>query len=1500
MPRYRRIAKWAAVGAGAAVTVVLVATALAIVLLQGERLAGVIRSVMPEMQGRIEMRSMTWRGRALLDLLSDTPTPISVEGLRITDPEGIVVFVAPRLDVLVRPRSAIGGKIFLHELRVGPGSRWRFAAMKTKEGNGFLGSFAPKAASPPSPERPEEVTPDAEAFHFEIVDAHLDGLTAVFDFEAWGLELRNIKAPASLVVSGDFVGWDVQGLDARDGGFLRILQEVLPFDRVEVARVATTRDWPDSIFLDVLAAKTGRSTLVGRGYFSGIYGYGYKTEPVPGIDMHAELHDAADALAAVAAGHAVLGLTIGGQGAKVVLDLKEPFERLSIGANVSGLDVRFGSYRADQLAARARVVVDPLKLNLDELTFLAPGGGRFSLGAELAGSAFKGRLKLDRFTTGGYVPRDVKKLAGGKISGHVAFAGNMAKQRATVSSMDLRLGRPVAAGLPKSIRVHGQATATAGKVSTDGITVEVPGASAEVRGEVQLARKMVALALRVTTSDLPYLFGMMEMTPLARGLAAFVDIQGSFDNPRARGDLVVQGLGVTGFPELPQIAARFRLQDGTFIVDSLTGGALGGTLEGAGSVQLYRKTLDRMLRSPVVSFQLDGRDLELGTLVSYSVASGRFSLHATANGPVDALRARVTLPPGTTLSLFGKPASLEALDITVEEGTIAVRAARLSWPGGARLDVEGTMSLGARGALSWKIKVRDVALETLLATSGVPVAGRLSADLAVGGDTERPAITGTISVASFALRGKTLGDANFEISSTGTSGLALKGNLFRRIDLEANASFGAEGPRASASVRFNQLKLEELVPEMVHLGDGRGVTSGILTAAWRPEQPLLIDARLSELSLSVSRPVERVGMVPQRVSLRNAGDIHLVVSGNRIVLDPARLVTDGTELKLAGELVGDVLKAAISGHLRLDLLQPFLGGQMERLTGDIEVDLGVEGLTSSPRISGTLAISRAVTVRPVGFESDVVVPSGSLRLGGDTLDLRNLAISVDGATLTIQGRTKLDEQFLPTTIDLSLAGEISAGLLPSLLPESLTEASGRARLSAQISGTLAAPKLQAHLDLGHITLVASGVGREIAIESGVLDLTQREAVLRDVKVRLDDQGLVLIGADGLKPGRVLIEELSFKDGAPTVRIGRLDLPLKGERMTFSQPGTFEMDDLGFSLALTGDLQSGLKLRGDVRIISGRYMQDFDVRDLVLSPRMSESSRRSLWEGRPLLENLALDLRVRTIGDSFIIQNNIAPEIHIVIDLYARGTLSDPIIAGDVRPTDGRFDIPGVRGEFELVPNVSHITFVETKSIPAGETPELALEAESLVVDAQQKEHTIRMRISGPVGQAAIDLSTTDGLDRNQTLLLLLAGRTNDDAGRFGTRNPNAGLGLGADVMGELSRDTVANLIEPYIDDTLQLLTGRKINLRPTVGTDGFELKVGARASRHLDLQLSFRRGFQSDQRYRAEGSLWVMDYLTLRGYWEQLTLAPQQNLTEEIDRVNLELTLDFPLRLWHP
>jgi hypothetical protein len=447
-----------------------------------------------------------------------------------------------------------------------------------------------------------------------------------------------------------------------------------------------------------------------------------------------------------------------------------------------------------------------------------------------------------------------------------------------------------------------------------------------------------------------------------------------------------------------------------------------------------------------------------------------------------------------------------------------------------------------------------------------------------------------------------------------------------------------------------------------------------------------------------------------------------------------------------------------------------------------------------------------------------------------------------------------------------------------------------------VSGKLDDPQITARINLGEIQMRLRGISSQVAVQSGTVELSSHELLLTDVKVRLDDEGELLIGAKGVRPGRV-----HFRSLRPEFVWDAIDFPLAGNRLSYRDQG-IEVDDLSLRTELKGNPTDGLAFAGDVRLISGRYLQDFNVRNLVLSSRINESSgAKPFWAGQPLLEGLSLDLRVRTEGDGFVVQNNLAPEIHVLIDLGIGGTLSVPTISGEIRPTDGRFHIIGLRGDFELSPNVNHVTFVPTKSIAAGDTPELNLEAQNPnVLDSAGNEHLVIMKITGPINQATIDLSTTDGMDRNQTMLLLLSGRTTDslsgNSGQIFGMNQQSGL----DVLGQVSRDTVSNLVEPYIDDTLQILTGRKWNLRPTVGADGAEIKIQARTSREFDLEMSYLRGFQSQERYRATGVAWFRDYFTGRAIGERLTYSLQQGLPVQTNSFKLELTFEYPLRFPNP
>jgi autotransporter translocation and assembly factor TamB len=1506
----RKIAKIAAYSAVGLVGLIAIVLAGAILFVQGPRLAAIVNGVLPPMKGSIHFDSIRWQPRLLVDLVTDKATPMVVEGLKITDPEGTTVLDVPNLEVGVRLGTLIGGGgIILSDLKVGPKSVWLFGKMKKDQGIGFLSSFDPKNPAPPPPP-PRPGAKKEKAFVFQIVNAELDGFRAIFDFPGvWGLDLRDIHAPASLLVDGEgFVGWDVVGLEARQGGYLRVMTEELPFDSVVVDRVATTREWSDDIFLDLKKARTGKSELVGKGFFTGIYG----ANSVGGIKIHAEFEHATDALTAVAKPHNIAGLRLSGDNAKVVGDLWDPYDTLKIKAAISNLDAAYESYQAKDIALKAGIVFAPnaptMTITVDELSLSSPSGGRFKTGVTMAGDAVTAALDFDHFGTEGYLPEALKRLAAGKVHGHIGVAANLGESKSVeVKNLDVRYDRSFQqSGVPSTVRISGQAKASAEAASTSGLRIEIPGATAEIKGKASLAKKLVEVGLQVSASDLPKLLASAKAPPLAKTATVSVDVSGSMDHPDAHGQIDVRGIGggKTGIPAIDQFQTGFSLKNGTLSIESLKAGVAGGRIEGQGSAKLFEQNVGKMLSAPALDFRIDGKQISLEELIAGGVVAGQVSFSLAASGTAKKPKIRFKVPAGATVEVMGQPWLLEGIDVEIDRDALVVSLCHVAPKAGGDVRVEGRVDLRKKPlGIDWRIKILDLSIAAMLSAAkvDVPVSGRLDIDLHVDGTVAAPVVAGNIALSRVRAFGVDLGKATLALTPTPTGGVSVTGDLFERFKLEGAAEYAAKGLSATAELSFDNLRVEDLLHDLKE-ADVAAALSGRAKIDIKPGQLPAIDLLVTQIDASIVRAMEQEdgSTAKERIWLRNANSLHVATDTQNVTVDQARLLTPGGEFALSakvhplkdgkGEVVDQSIDADFGGKLDLELLQPLLAGKFASLGGGVGLEVHAGGSVNKPELTGQVGIVRPVRAEARDFDQLVQVPSGSVRLAPTFVALENLAVSIGDATMRLGGRVNLGPGFTPGTLAVTADGDVNANLLETIAPDAVSDVSGRASIAAKVSGTLDDPQIAAHINLGEIDMRLRGVSRRVSVKSGALDLSTHEVLLRDVRVLLDDEGELLIGKKGVRPGRVRIRKLR-----PEFIWESVDFPLAGNRIAYRDAGV-QVDDLSMNMELKGTPDEGLSLGGEVRLITGRYVQDFNVRELVLSPRINESSKGSSLDEQPLLRDMALALRVRTEGDGFVVQNNLAPEIHVLIDLGIGGTLAAPAISGEIRPTDGRFHIIGLRGDFELSPNVNHVTFVPTKSIAAGDTPELNLEATNTVQDASGgAEHNVIMRISGPINMATIDLSTTDGLDRNQTMLLLLSGRTTDDISGNGGQLFGMNRQSGLDVIGQFSRDTVSNLIEPYIDDTLQMLTGRKLNLRPTVGADGFELKVLAQSTRQFNLQLSYLRGFQTQQRYSAQGLAWFRDYLTGRVIGERLT-SQLQGLPVQTDRFSLELNVEYPFR----
>ena len=144
-----RAAKITAIVAGGIVALVATAVLGASVVLQGPRLGALVEGALPANRGKMQIGGIGWSLRALVDIVTDEPSPITLDGLKIIDPEGTVVLDVPHLDAKVKLGTLLKGSFSIHDLKVGK-AMWRFAQMKDGTGIGFLAALELKKASPPT------------------------------------------------------------------------------------------------------------------------------------------------------------------------------------------------------------------------------------------------------------------------------------------------------------------------------------------------------------------------------------------------------------------------------------------------------------------------------------------------------------------------------------------------------------------------------------------------------------------------------------------------------------------------------------------------------------------------------------------------------------------------------------------------------------------------------------------------------------------------------------------------------------------------------------------------------------------------------------------------------------------------------------------------------------------------------------------------------------------------------------------------------------------------------------------------------------------------------------------------------------------------------------------------------------------------------------------------------------------------------------------------------
>ncbi len=851
-------------------------------------------------------------------------------------------------------------------------------------------------------------------------------------------------------------------------------------------------------------------------------------------------------------------------------------------------------------------------------------------------------------------------------------------------------------------------------------------------------------------------------------------------------DLKVQSqINFRGVPILGDLRGTIHFENDTVRIVSATSRTL-GSLRFSGSVQVTPSVYLNPLK--VVASKVDLAKIKtVGQLLA-----GKLSANVTLRGPLDPRRmvfdgwacADQVVALGETLQdvavwLNQKPTSLgchnkspsaiarpivdECLGVGGSAGgrCAIVRATRQK--GG---EIAGAVSADSRQNLGGQLQLSHLPLAAILKLAGSDLEADAlidAAGLALAGTVDAPQVEGTIRLSKTWFRRGYLGDGDLRLAPAGPGFVSFSGSfLDGRVIVSGTLGTRAPYPleltahvtQLEADV-FLDLKALGAPPGTQLWGTGRVQVKTELGSSGPAPAPLSVMLDLADLSLVGE--AEGPDGQPVPLAVRAIAPLQVAWDGTRARLtSPARLSTPMGEITVEGEASAAKLDLSARGQLDLLKAQPLLGEFFDRTTGSAALTARITGSSKLPSVQVSLDLFD-VALRLAGQDAMLRIPGGRIDFSNGKLSLTGLSVEVDDgyqratAPLTVAGGVTF-AGLTPRAWAVLVRGELAGEMLLAFAPDTFAQASGTASVSVRLTGVGPTPEVDGELVFGdgrQLRLLPRALRREIALDRGTVSFVGARAAdlrieLDGVGGKIDDEGTLrdITGAIELKGWEVRAAEVKASADALTFRVQRtLDLVISLDGIEVK----FEDDQLAIG--------------GGVELTTGRYTRDFALGETLVPSAPTGPSSPPIWETTPLLGNATLNLSVDV--RKFSVVNNLAN-----IDLYGRvsitGTPRDPRFDDTIHVERGTFRIPLVRPRFTRTQG--RVEFSSRRRV-LDQTPTLTITSEADYRDSSGQEHLITLSISGDWPRLNWDLSTSSGLDKGQTLQLILSGRTPEELRR---------------------------------------------------------------------------------------------------------------------------------------
>lgn len=352
------------------------------------------------------------------------------------------------------------------------------------------------------------------------------------------------------------------------------------------------------------------------------------------------------------------------------------------------------------------------------------------------------------------------------------------------------------------------------------------------------------------------------------------------------------------------------------------------------------------------------------------------------------------------LQLGAEETALMNINLTHEGGEVTGNAAYSPSRRAFRLDFLGKNFDVAR--------IRQIQLQRL------PVEGRADFTLQGSGTTDAPVINAHVRARDIAFAGELAGAMNFE-ATTRNGQMQLKGSSeFSRGSLLIEGTVGMRGGfPAKISARTDNLDVDPLW--RAYLGQqltGHSSVGGNVTM----EGPLRFPAQWA-----IKGDLSDVAIDVEYTKLHNQGPVRFAYADQRLQIEPAHLIGEGTDVTGQGSI-------HFAGSKELDLAA---NGQADlKLLGVLDPNLTTSGLTTmhlsvtgtlaDPVPQGTIQIKNGAATYG-GLPSGLSDINGSLAFTRDRIHIEQLSARSGGGNLDLKGDlTNYNQQF---NFDLTAVGK---------------------------------------------------------------------------------------------------------------------------------------------------------------------------------------------------------------------------------------------------------------------------------------------------------------------------------------------------------------------------------------------------------------------------------------------------------------------------------------------